>query len=233
MKRDTKQAIASKFRELVSESSLDKIRIGDLISTLSINRNTFYYHFNSKYDIAFYCFRHDISNYLRSSLPDVVLVCRPLESKNEDPIELPYYTHIETGARMLDSSKFPIILMNCIHDNEEFYSKLFTREEPEFLNWIYKLYYPAIKNDLEFVLAGRFMFDEAKQLLCDTLTNTLISSSIFCLNHPKTHEIITNEKKFPYWNNYWTGLHEAIKNHPVNKSGSDINSIFFSSFRRH
>lgn len=45
-------------------SSLSGIHISKLVKELGINRNTFYYHFDSKLDVAMYVFRVDLAREL-------------------------------------------------------------------------------------------------------------------------------------------------------------------------
>ena len=47
----TKHAIAAALKELCREKSFDKICIADITSTCGLNRQTFYYHFEDKYDL--------------------------------------------------------------------------------------------------------------------------------------------------------------------------------------
>ncbi len=48
----TKRQIADEFIAMVTESSLEKIRISELCERCGITRRTFYYHFHDKYDIV-------------------------------------------------------------------------------------------------------------------------------------------------------------------------------------
>lgn len=47
----TKRALASTLKELCQCRSFDKIAINDLTSKCGLNRQTFYYHFQDKYDL--------------------------------------------------------------------------------------------------------------------------------------------------------------------------------------
>ena len=47
----TKHAIAAALKELCREKSFDKISIADITSTCGLNRQTFYYHFEDKYEL--------------------------------------------------------------------------------------------------------------------------------------------------------------------------------------
>ena len=47
----TKQAIAAGFKSLMNEKAFDKITVSDITSRCGLNRQTFYYHFQDKYDL--------------------------------------------------------------------------------------------------------------------------------------------------------------------------------------
>ena len=48
----TKKAIAAGLKELTKKKSFDKISIRDITEICGLNRQTFYYHFQDKYDLA-------------------------------------------------------------------------------------------------------------------------------------------------------------------------------------
>lgn len=76
-KRDTRAEIAAAFKESVRKTSLSQTRVADLISELGVNRNTFYYHFGSKYDVAMWIFRTSLAAKLRHDFPESQLVSAP------------------------------------------------------------------------------------------------------------------------------------------------------------
>ena len=47
----TKQVIAAGFKSLMNEKAFDKITVSDITSRCGLNRQTFYYHFQDKYDL--------------------------------------------------------------------------------------------------------------------------------------------------------------------------------------
>lgn len=48
----TKKAIAQGLKELLKKKSFDKITIADITQICGLNRQTFYYHFQDKYDLV-------------------------------------------------------------------------------------------------------------------------------------------------------------------------------------
>ena len=51
-KLTTKKAIAAALKETMREKSLSKITVNDIAEKCSINRQTFYYHFQDIYDLV-------------------------------------------------------------------------------------------------------------------------------------------------------------------------------------
>lgn len=55
----TKRMLADSLQELMIGKSLSKIRIGDICKTCGVNRQTFYYHFQDKYELVGWVFAQD------------------------------------------------------------------------------------------------------------------------------------------------------------------------------
>ena len=83
----TKRAIANSLKELSEETAFDKISVGDISARCRINRQTFYYHFQDKYDLLTWIYYED---YFDPNLVDVSLenwdkcVCGLLSSLRKD-----------------------------------------------------------------------------------------------------------------------------------------------------
>ena len=152
-KSAAKQAIVEAFIATVEAKSLRAVQVSRLIEELGINRNTFYYHFPSKYDVALYVFRTDLAQRLVEEFHDYELVYAPL-SKSSDSESLPFYVHREIGARTLDFGDFFKALVRCVLARESFYRKLFDQRESEFRSLVFELYQQAVASDLEFMLGG-------------------------------------------------------------------------------
>lgn len=56
----TKSIIVNSFKELMQKKSFDKISINDITSNCYLNRQTFYYHFQDKYELMNYIYYHEI-----------------------------------------------------------------------------------------------------------------------------------------------------------------------------
>jgi probable dihydroxyacetone kinase regulator len=56
----TKKAIAAGMKELTRKKSFDKITVSDITQACGLNRQTFYYHFQDKYDLVNWIYYNDI-----------------------------------------------------------------------------------------------------------------------------------------------------------------------------
>lgn len=55
----TKNAIAAGFKALCVQKSFDKVSISDITGSCALNRQTFYYHFEDKYDLLRWVYHND------------------------------------------------------------------------------------------------------------------------------------------------------------------------------
>ncbi|SUP44923.1 TetR/AcrR family transcriptional regulator C-terminal domain-containing protein [Veillonella criceti] len=62
MSNRTKLWIAEAMRQLMTQKSLDKIRVTEICQIANIERPTFYYHFKDKYDLVSWIFFNTITN---------------------------------------------------------------------------------------------------------------------------------------------------------------------------
>ena len=58
----TKRVIADSLKELCREKPFDKISVGEIAEKCNINRQTFYYHFQDKYDLLTWIYYEDFYN---------------------------------------------------------------------------------------------------------------------------------------------------------------------------
>lgn len=214
-KKDTKRRIADAFVAKVKETSLSQVRIADLIAELGVNRNTFYYHFASKYDVAMWVLRVDLARELSDALPASQLISAPF--KEGDDELLPYYVHKEIGARTLDSTPFFKALIRCTLGDAAFYRKLFNVREVEFLAQAEQLWAPALCDDIGFILDKRYMPDATRRLLVDSAMHTMLAFVMHVLENPKDAEVLLDDAANPFWNIIHESLHYAIQRHPINR----------------
>ena len=68
-----KKLIKKKFLEAYKKTSLNRIKVSDLIVVCGISRGAFYFHFDDVYDLYNEC-EKDMINFLEEGLPDINLV---------------------------------------------------------------------------------------------------------------------------------------------------------------
>lgn len=56
----TKKALASSLKELVRDRSIEKITVADISEHCGVNRQTFYYHFDNKYELVNWVVENDL-----------------------------------------------------------------------------------------------------------------------------------------------------------------------------
>lgn len=56
----TKKAIATSIKELMRKKDLQKISVADIVEHCGINRQTFYYHFQDKYDLVNWIYYNEV-----------------------------------------------------------------------------------------------------------------------------------------------------------------------------
>ncbi len=231
MKSDTRKQIADEFKRMVIETSLSKVRIAELINSLDINRNTFYYYYGSKLDVAYWIFRWDLSQALENELPSSLLVYSDCELKDGSSESLAFWTHVETGARTLDTTKFFHALIHCLASNIPFYRKVFDPHELEFNDWLCGLWTAAGKKDIDFILSGRPMNRSIRNYLAQTYANQAISQARTVLL-PEYAEILEEPEKYAYWNAASDGLRDSIERNPAGIESSGLASFYHWSPKR-
>lgn len=214
-KKDAKDRIVDAFIQAVKSSSLSSVRIADLISSLGINRNTFYYHFSSKYDVAMWILRRDLARELQDELPSRLLITAPVRDEGNEM--LPYYVRNEIAARTLDGAPFFRAFCKCVLNDAAFYRKLFDIHESEFIEQVARLWRPAFYDDVNFILDKRYMPEETKRFLAAMAVYHMISRIEYVLANPADIDVIMDDEANPFWNILHESLHFAIQKHPINK----------------
>lgn len=64
----TKQAIARGLKEAMQQKSFDKITISDITKSCGLNRQTFYYHFQDKFELLNWIFYNEVIEVLTDGL---------------------------------------------------------------------------------------------------------------------------------------------------------------------
>lgn len=158
----TKKAIAAALKELTATKPFDKISISDITKTCGLNRQTFYYHFQDKYELLSWIYytegfsiaTHDISfenwhqnvlNFLKALRKDKVFYCNTIKSAEKDFVE--YLLQI-TIALFEEAIKALDMKHKVKMDEQKFISEFYAYGVCGIItNWIYK----GMKEDPETV----------------------------------------------------------------------------------
>ncbi len=62
--KQTKHLLAQSLQELLATMPLEKISVNDIVEQAGVGRNTFYYHFEDKYDLVNWYFQNGITSFL-------------------------------------------------------------------------------------------------------------------------------------------------------------------------
>ena len=62
--RQTKEELARQLMSLMLKKSVDNIRIAEIVEPLGYSRQTFYHHFQDKYDLVDWIYRNQIMNFM-------------------------------------------------------------------------------------------------------------------------------------------------------------------------
>ena len=152
----TKEALADALKALLANQPLSKISIKDITNYCGISRNTFYYHFQDKYELINWIFFSDMNEHIASfadpdKLPETFVdVCKVLYAHRKFYMACFQYTGQNS-------------LYGCMHD---FYVNLWTRN----LEHTYQKYQLSIKKD-ELYLTARMKTHALLGMLSEWVQN--------------------------------------------------------------
>lgn len=196
----TKLLFAQTFAELAETRPVEQISVSDLVEATGKNRKTFYYHFSDKRELIAWTFRYDLAEQLRRRVGEEDLVyqeqSRGLDSARvqgpdrdrdysqgreahgqgtADCSALPYYTHIRVGIRSLDAGPFYRALAATLESRPAFYRQVMRPGSASGLgDYLFALFEPALRRDIDFMLGGRHLEDSNKRFLSEFYTGAFI-----------------------------------------------------------
>ncbi len=161
--------IADTFVALCDEAPLNKVSISDIVERTGKNRKTFYYHFENKDRLITWIFRYDLGQELKENFADSELVFE--DHGSDSAAQFPYYVLRKVGVRSLDHSKFFECFGHVLEKRRNFYTQALADHSPYSLrNYLYNLYLPALKRDINIILANRYLPEENIQFLAEFYT---------------------------------------------------------------
>ena len=161
--------IADTFVALCDEMPLKKVSISDIIERTGKNRKTFYYHFENKDCLITWIFRYDLGQELKRRFPESTLVYET--GATDSSAQFPFYILQKSGVRSLDHAEFFDCFAHVLEAKRNFYTQALADTNPYSLrNYLYHLYLPALRNDIDLILANRYLPQENIQFLAEFYT---------------------------------------------------------------
>ncbi len=205
---DTKLLIAEALVDLCETQPLKKVSISDIVERTGKNRKTFYYHFEDKNALIIWKFRYDLGMELQHRFPENILV---YETEGDAALtRFPFYITQKSGVRSLDHSKFFDAFAVVLDRNRTFYAQAFQENGPAALrNYLYDLYLPALRNDINIILSNRYLPEENIDFLSEFYTCAFLSYFIRKCEQTGTKRLSINAG--PFANIIHSSLESEIK----------------------
>lgn len=173
--------LADTFVGLTEVCSVSRITISQIVEACSRSRKTFYYYFIDIDSLIVWLFRHDLGMLLNSNVEASKLVYETENEGNSTTSKYPYYVFINTGVRTLDHSRFFSLMARTLDSRRAYYKKVLKQISPgpnDLRNYLYKLYKPALKRDIEFILGNRYLQPRNIDLLAEFYTGAFVNDLI-------------------------------------------------------
>lgn len=213
MKQTLQAKIVDAFIERVGEDGLAKVQVSHLLQSLGLSRNTFYYYYFDKFDLAKTVFLEDLSRELERSLPESDLVYAQKDCPGKKTLRVAFYAREEVGAHAYDSSGFMEALLRTVERRRAFYRRLFQPTEVQWRHDFEAMYRPEVQNDVRLVLGARYMDEETLDYLAELGVQHILATVSFSLQRPPG--TLPQQGGSPFLNFYWEALSNAIKEHPL------------------
>ncbi len=149
----TKNALAGAMKELILEKPFEKITVSDICEHCGMNRKSFYYHFQDKYDLVNWIF---LVGFMEEIAPDFS------EADAEGDIRLGW-----AGVEKLCA---------YFYREKEFYKRAFQIEgQNSFRDYFHDAVFPAFYAILADILQDDNYGDFFVTLLCDAMVSGLVN----------------------------------------------------------
>lgn len=166
---ERKRQIANAFMELVVQNPITRrVTVTDVTRDLRIDRKTFYKYFENTDDLSQWIYR----DYLRTMLkaPEFArhMLVKPDPGLFDSYADWPFYVRIEGKNHGLAQELFYKKMAYHFVDNRAYYSKVFQPASSlPIYDYIIRLFMPAIKGDVVYLLDGREMPEVAVNFLAE------------------------------------------------------------------
>lgn len=171
--KDRKEELVGAYLRLCEAGDPLKVNVSMLSRSLGISRKTFYYYFSSREDLDVLIFRRDIARLLHDHYEEDDLV---YEAEPDEGFEdLPYYVRHVVEPRYIDNASFFSDLSKCFASRQHYYACLFRdTRKGGMLDYLFKLYREALREDASLVLEGCDVGDVALDHIADWITHAFL-----------------------------------------------------------
>ena len=192
---NTMLLIMDAFVSLCDEMPLQKVSISDIVERTGMNRKTFYYHFTDKNYLVEWIFRHDLGEALHRHFPEEILV---YEKNSDDSLSrFPFYIRKKSGIRSLDHSEFWGVFARVLESRRKFYTQALLENGPTSLrNYLYELYLPAMRDDIDLILSNRYLPEGNINFLAEFYTCAFLYYFIRKSDQPGVKHLIADTGPF-------------------------------------
>lgn len=148
---EAKYQLASAFAELASDIPFDKITINMIVDKLGKHRKTFYYHFTGKEQLIIWLFRYELGCTLSERFEETRLVYEP---EGSTPYaDFPFYVRNVKDSGRIYHAPFFSVLASVLERRRQYYRNILSFRGPgTFDQYLHRLYYPAIEDDIAFLV---------------------------------------------------------------------------------
>lgn len=145
----TKKALAASLKELIEEKPLDKITIQDIANKSDVNRQTFYYHFQDKYDLV-----------------NWIYYTEAVESVSD-------YSNFDHWSTAIHK------ILTYLNENKLFYIKALKIDgQNSFNNYLYEITHEIIKKVIDEVSVEMDVSEKDKNFIADFYTHAFVGLTV-------------------------------------------------------
>lgn len=198
---ERKLKFARTFMRLVVDSRHNRrVSVVDITNALGCERKTFYYYFENIDDLVIWIVRHTLKSLIEQQFSQYPHI-RPDPSLCDPYADWPFYVRIEYPGKFL--AQGPYFKATTYHweDNRAYYSSMFRNDERSYGNlfeYLVRLYTPALKDDIRFMLNGKTIPEDALNFLAEYHVMGIFGRLQW--HFACTRQFIMQQDLDPYWN---------------------------------
>ena len=195
-----KQQIADAFMRLVVQTPIARrVTVADVARDLQIDRKTFYKYFENTDDLSHWIYRDYLKTMLEAPEFARCTLVKPDPSLFDTYADWPFYVRIEGEDHELAQARFYKTMAYHFVGNRAYYSKVFQPASPLCVyDYIIRLFMPAIKDDVMYLLDGREMPEVAVNFLAEYHVMGIFGRLRY--HFTRSGWSIMQEEIEPFWN---------------------------------